>query len=125
VLSVCVCVCVCVFVLCMCVCMECVCVMEWCVVYDVWCVCGVCTLKSLKDAGVNVVSVISLTNRMEKRDDGMSVKQAVEQEGVKFYSMSSSLEILPIVYKKLQPGEEIKKAVVSEFEKYGVEPLKI
>jgi orotate phosphoribosyltransferase len=83
------------------------------------------TLESLKEAGVEVVGVISLTNRMEKRDDGTSVKEAVEEKGFKFYCMSSSLELLPIMYKKLQPGEEVGKAIEAEFERYGVEPMRL
>ncbi|MFC1741977.1 orotate phosphoribosyltransferase [Nanoarchaeota archaeon] len=83
------------------------------------------TLDSLVDAGVDVIGVISLTNRMEKRDDGLSVREAVEQKGFKFLSMSSSLDVLPMMYKKLQPGENIKDEIESEFAKYGVEELKL
>ncbi len=83
------------------------------------------TLKGLAESDVHVVGVISLTNRMEKRDDGLSVKEAVENKGVLFHSMSSSLELLPIMYKILQPGEHIADAVEQEFEKYGVQELKL
>ncbi len=83
------------------------------------------TLKNLKEAGTEVIGVISLTNRMEKRDDGLSVKQAVEKEGFKFYNMSSALELLPIVFDKLQPREEITKAIEVGFKEYGVEELKL
>ncbi len=83
------------------------------------------TLKGLEEAGVDVAAVISLTNRMEKRDDGMSVEEAVEKRGFKFYSMSSSLDLLPLMYKKLRPGVEIAREIESEFEKYGVEALKL
>ncbi len=83
------------------------------------------TLEGLKEAGIDVAAVISLTNRMEKRDDGQSVKEAIEKMGLKFYSMSSSLEMLPIMYAKLSPGEEVGKAIESEFGEYGVEPLKL
>ena len=83
------------------------------------------TLNSLKEAGINVSAVVSLTNRMEKRDDGKSVKEAVEQLGFKFYSMSNSLDLLPLMYKKLQPGKEIAKEIESEFNQYGVSSLKL
>lgn len=83
------------------------------------------TLDGLKEAGVDVAGVISLTNRMEKRDDGKSVKEAVEEKGVKFYCMSTALELLPIMYKRLQPSEEVGKAIEAEFGEYGVEPLKV
>ncbi len=83
------------------------------------------TLNNLKEAGVNVIGVISLTNRMERRDDGISVKEAIEQRGFKFYSMSSALELLPTTYEKLQPGENIGRAIESEFQEWGVAPLKL
>ena len=83
------------------------------------------TLDSLKESGIEIVGVISLTNRMEKRDDGTSVKEAIESKGFKFYSMSSSLDLLPIMYLKLQPGENIKKEIEAEFEEYGVEKIKL
>jgi len=83
------------------------------------------TLEFLKESGVTVTALLSLTNRMEKRDDGSSVKEAVENLGVSFYNMSSALEMLPLVYKRLQPGSEIGVAIDAEFEKYGVEKLSL
>ena len=83
------------------------------------------TLDGLKEAGIDVAGVISLTNRMEKRDDGMSVKEAIEKKGPKFYSMSTALEMLPLMYKKLLPGEEIAKAIAKEFGEFGVEKIKL
>jgi orotate phosphoribosyltransferase len=78
------------------------------------------TLEGLTESEVRVVGVISLTNRMEKRDDGLSVKEAVEKKGFPFDSMSSSLDLLPIMYKILQPGEDIANAIEREFREYGV-----
>ena len=83
------------------------------------------TLQGLKEAGVNVSAVISLTNRMEKRDDGKSVKQAIEEIGVKFYNMSTANEMLPIMYSKLGVKEEIGKEVEKEFEEFGVEKIRL
>lgn len=83
------------------------------------------TIHNLQEAGVKISGVVSLTNRMEKRDDGMSVKQAVEQLAVPYFNMSSSLDLLPIIYKRIQPGREIGRAIEQEFEEYGVEELKL
>lgn len=83
------------------------------------------SLEGLKEANINVVAVISLTNRMEKRDDTLSVKEAVEKLGVKFYNMSTATELLPIMYNKLSPGEEIGREVEKEFEEFGVEKIKL
>jgi len=83
------------------------------------------TLDGLKESGVNVVGVVSLTNRMEKRDDGLSVKEAIEKKEAKFFSMSSATEMLPIMYKKLSPGKEIGKAIEEEFRQYGTQEIKL
>jgi orotate phosphoribosyltransferase len=83
------------------------------------------TLEGLAESDVHVVGVISLTNRMEKRDDGLSVKEAVENKGFSFYSMSTSLYLLPIMYKLLQPGKHIADAIEQEFKEFGVRELKL
>jgi len=83
------------------------------------------TLNGLKEAGVNVSAVISLTNRMERRDDGLSVKEAIEKMGVKFYNLSNAVELLPIMYKKLLPSDKVKEAIEKEFEEFGVEKIKL
>jgi orotate phosphoribosyltransferase len=83
------------------------------------------TLQGLKEAGVEVSGVISLTNRMEKRDVGTSVKEAIEELGLKFYNMSTAVDLLPIMYKVLSPGEEVGKKIEREFEEFGVEKIKL
>ena len=83
------------------------------------------TLRNLKESGADVIGVISLTNRMEKREDGLGVKEAVEKEGFKFYNMSSALELLPKIYEKIQPKEEIIKSIENEFIEHGVQELKL
>jgi orotate phosphoribosyltransferase len=81
------------------------------------------TLESLREAGIDIVALVSLTNRMEKRDDGSSVEQAVTAAGFRFHHMSNALDLLPGVYRRLQPGEAIGKVIEAEFAQYGVRPL--
>ncbi len=81
------------------------------------------TIKFLQEAGVNVVGLVSLTSRMEKRDDGRSVAEAASALGVPFHAMSSALVHLPRLYAKVHPGETVARAIESEFATYGVEPL--
>jgi len=82
-------------------------------------------LKSLKESGTEIIGVITLTNRMEKRDDGLSVKEAVENLGIPFYNMSDALTLLPKLCEKTAPDENIKKSLQDYFQKYGVEELKL
>ncbi|HLD59464.1 MAG TPA: phosphoribosyltransferase family protein [Candidatus Bilamarchaeaceae archaeon] len=83
------------------------------------------TIDELSELGVKIIAAFGLTNRMEKRDDGKSVEQAVKEKGVRYYNLSSALDLLPIVYKKEKPAEEIGKAIEEEFEKWGVKKLRI
>jgi len=83
------------------------------------------TIDKLKEAGIQIIATISLTNRMELRDDGQSVKQAVEAKGIKYYSLSDAIQLLPEACKKSKPEENTIRAVEGEFERHGVEKLKL
>jgi len=83
------------------------------------------TIDRLKELDAQIITAISLTNRMELRDDGKSVKEAVEEKGIPYLQMSNALELLPLAYQKLKPKEEIGKQIEEEFEKYGVRKLKL
>jgi len=83
------------------------------------------TLEFLLEAEVDVTAVLSLTNRMERRDDGLSVQEAVAKAGWSFFNLSSALDVLPQVYAAAGPGVEIGQALEHEYEEYGVEPLRL
>lgn len=83
------------------------------------------TIDQLLKSEIPIVASIGLTNRMELTNDGKSVEDAVAEKGVKYYSLSNALELLPIIYKKLNPGEHIANAIEKEFQEYGVEKLKL
>jgi len=79
------------------------------------------SLSELEDA--HVIATIGLTNRMEKRDDGRSVKEAIEERGIPYYHLSSGTVLLPKAYKKLKPGEIVRRSIEEEFKRYGVEKI--
>ncbi len=80
-------------------------------------------IKMLKESEVEVIAAVGLTNRMEKRDDGKTVEGAVKELGVKYLTMSDAVDLLPVAYKKLRPGEEIGKKVEEYFRKYGTKEV--
>lgn len=83
------------------------------------------TIDFLLESGKDVRWVISLTNRMEIRDDGLTAKEAIEQKGIEYHAMSNSLELIPVVYKELNPADHIARAIEKEFEEHGIAPLKL
>ncbi|MFH1439777.1 MAG: phosphoribosyltransferase family protein [Candidatus Woesearchaeota archaeon] len=82
------------------------------------------TLQRLKEANVEIIAAVGLVNRMEKRDDGKSVEQAVNEKGVPYYAISNSLILLPMAKEKNNPSDEALKQVEIGFEKYGLRELK-
>ena len=82
-------------------------------------------IKKLKESGVDIMAAIGLTNRMEVTDEGKSVKDAVLELGVDYYSLSDATSFLPEAYQKIQPGDEIGKFIEKEFEEFGVEKIKL
>ncbi|MFX1558218.1 MAG: hypothetical protein ACFFC9_13260 [Promethearchaeota archaeon] len=83
------------------------------------------TIDKFLEMGANVIAAIVLTNRNELRDDGRSVEQIISDKGIKFYSMSDAIELLPRVYEKLQPGEFIAQNIEKYFKKYGINEIKL
>jgi orotate phosphoribosyltransferase len=82
-------------------------------------------IKTLKEAGAEVVAAVGLTNRMERRDEGKSVEEAVREQGVDYYALSDALELLPRACERLNPSGEVRAAVEKEFEAFGIKPLKL
>ncbi len=79
----------------------------------------------LKETGAEVVAAVGLTNRMERREDGKGVEDAVRECGVEYYAMSDALELLPRACERLDPSRAIRAAVEKEFEAFGIKPLKL
>lgn len=82
-------------------------------------------LKNLREARVDVIAAIGLTNRMEITGDGKGVSDAIGAMGVSYHAMSDATSLLPELYRTLKPGEKIARAIEDEFEKYGVKPLRL
>ncbi|MBD3389072.1 MAG: hypothetical protein GF416_08290 [Candidatus Altiarchaeales archaeon] len=78
------------------------------------------SIETLKDAGADVVAAFGVTNRMELRDDGRTVQEAVESMGVQYHALSNALHLLPEACRRNDPGEKAIKAIEEEFDRYGI-----
>ncbi len=88
------------------------------------------TIDQLVEAEVPVCAAVGLTNRMERRDDGRSVVEAVAQKSsggapVKYFHMSSALELLPQFCALKKPSSAIIESIEEEFRQVGVGTLEI
>lgn len=82
-------------------------------------------VQSLLDLNIQVSAAIALTNRNENMDNGQHVSDVLADLGVKYYSLSQGLDLLPVVFKRKSPGKKIKQSIIDEFNKYGQQPIKL
>jgi orotate phosphoribosyltransferase len=83
------------------------------------------TIKHLQESMIEVVAAIGLVNRMEKRDDGKSVEQVINELNVSYLAMGNSTELLSMARDRLKPSDSVLEEVEKYFEQYGIEPLKL
>ena len=83
----------------------------------------IATIDNLKRVGVDVISAIVITDRMERRDDGKGVRQIIEKMGIPYHAMSNVLELFREIFAKRGIEEGIRRNISAYFERYGVEKL--
>ncbi|MCB0416891.1 MAG: hypothetical protein H6617_11280 [Bdellovibrionaceae bacterium] len=89
------------------------------------------TMDQLREAGVNVVAVLGLTNRGEKPVDaseGMSVADRIAKrfgKDLPYYALSHAHSLLPKLAARLNPSAEVLAALEAEYAEYGTSPLKL
>ena len=50
-------------------------------------------------------------------------KEIIKDKGVNYYAMSDAIELLPIVYNLIQPGEGIARHIENYFKTYGIKEI--
>lgn len=84
------------------------------------------TIDQLLELELNVIAAISLTNRDEKRSDGKTVEEIVQERGIPLKSMSHATELLPKVFEiKHKPNKKLARKIESYFNEYGIKPLNL
>ena len=88
------------------------------------------TIDALNEAGVEVLGAVGLTNRMERRDDGASVLEAIGAKrsggrSIPYFHMSSACDLLPEICRKDSPSVEVMRSIEAEFLEFGVQPVKL
>lgn len=74
-------------------------------------------LDQLLEAGIDVRGVICLTDRCERRDDGLSVPEYLQKkygDRIAYHPMSRAPELLRLAVKKRQPPRELVEALALE-----------
>ncbi len=82
-------------------------------------------LDGLLNAGVKIVAVVALLDRMELRDDGRSVAQKVAEQGITYHSLAAAEDVLPAYVREVSAPDELIRKLCEDFENYGVKPLEL
>lgn len=83
-------------------------------------------LKFLKEAKVNVVAVIALVNRLEKRDDGLGVAEYIKKEfDIPYQWLTDAKRVLPLAAKQAKLSEELLEKVQKNVDEFSVETIKL
>ncbi|MFH1762378.1 MAG: phosphoribosyltransferase family protein [bacterium] len=83
------------------------------------------SLESLEQAGLKIQAVITLFDRMQKRDDGKTVKDAVNKKGYDFFALADAFNFLPFFIKKTKPPQELIDKINQELKQSTVRPIKL
>ncbi len=83
------------------------------------------TIKHLQESNIEVVAAIGLVNRMEKRDDGKSVEQIVNELNVPYFAMGSAVDLLPMARDVSKPSDSVLGEVENYFDQYGIRSLRL
>lgn len=84
-------------------------------------------LDQLQSAQVELVGVVSLTDRMEKTAEGCDLQTSLKTHhpGLQYQSLSNARELLPAACHKLRPSELIRTSVAAEYEEHGCVSIKL
>lgn len=85
----------------------------------------IAAIDALHEAGADVVAAVGLTNRMQRRDDGQRVEDAVAAIGVTYHAMSDARDVLLPALERSRHDGDLARAIEKEFREYGVEPLEV
>jgi len=78
-------------------------------------------LRFLKQAGVNIVAIVSLVNRLEKRDEGIGVAEFIKNEfGIDYYWLSDGPRILPLAVKRGDFDQDTISKVQENVNQYSI-----
>jgi orotate phosphoribosyltransferase len=76
-------------------------------------------LDQLLEAGINVRGVICLTDRCERRDDGLTVPEYLQKKygsQISYHPMSRAPELLRLAVRQRQPSQELLEALAAELD---------
>lgn len=83
-------------------------------------------IRFLREAKLNVVAVVALVNRLEKRDDGLGVAEYIKKEfNLPYQWLSDAERLLPLVVKEGKLSAELVKKAQENVNQYSIKTIKL
>lgn len=83
-------------------------------------------INALNEAKVKVVAAIGLVNRLERRDDGLSVEEYIKKQfNVPYYWLTDAARLLPIVVKEGKLPDGLVKKVEENLRQYSAVAIRL
>lgn len=83
------------------------------------------TLDVLGEAGVEVVAVVSIVDRMELRDDGKSVAQCVGDKGCRYFSLTDADQVIPLAIARYQPDRDFLRKFQQKYNEFAIKRIEL
>ncbi|MDP2908619.1 MAG: hypothetical protein Q8N77_02320, partial [Nanoarchaeota archaeon] len=80
---------------------------------------------SLKKNKAEVLAVIGIVDRLELRDDGLSVAKKFSKISIDYFSMTDIKSLIPLACERLKLSEDLLKKIKSYYKKHGSEEIKL
>lgn len=83
-------------------------------------------IKDLQAAGFAIAGALSLTDRMQRRADGLSPQEAIAQDcgaDIPYISLSRATDLIPKLAQTSEISSILREHLSREFANYGVKPL--
>ncbi len=83
------------------------------------------SLGALAEAGVEVAAVVSIVDRMERRDDGKSVAECVQQRGSVYHSMTDADQLIPLAIARYRPDADFLRQFQQRYNQYALKTIEV
>ena len=82
-------------------------------------------VKRCQERRIDLLGVVCLMDRQQRGLDKKTPHDVLGELGVRLYPMLNAEDVLPLAYRKLQPGEAVARMIEQEYESFGTVPIKL
>lgn len=82
-------------------------------------------VAGLQATGITIQAVVALVNRLERRDDGLTVEEKVAALGIRYHALATAEDVLSAYIRRTDPPAGLVARIEADFADYGIKALKL